>query len=156
AVLNAPLLPLAIRYLAPPALVVAVALAISARSAGRRGSPPRPSRNPLAVVAALQMASIFQVVLILVRAAQERWGTSGVLTTAAVLGLTDVDALTLSMARGLASLDTAALAITVGVLANTVLKAVTAVSFGDRRFGFLVAGTLLASAAAGGIAIVLQ
>jgi hypothetical protein len=37
-----------------------------------------------------------------------------------------------------------------------VLKAVTAISFGDRRFGFLVAGTLLASAAAGGIAIVLQ
>jgi uncharacterized membrane protein (DUF4010 family) len=156
AVLNAPLLPLAIRYLAPPALVVGAALAISARRAGRRGSPPRPSRNPLAVVAALQMAIIFQVVLILVRAAQARWGTSGVLTTAAVLGLTDVDALTLSMARGLTSLDTAALAIAVGVLANTVLKGVTAVSFGDRRFGLRVAGTLLASAAAGGMAIVLQ
>jgi uncharacterized membrane protein (DUF4010 family) len=156
AVLNAPLLPLAIRYLVPPALVVAVALAVIARTAGRHGSSPRPSRNPLAVVAALQMAAIFQVVLILVRAAQARWGTSGVLTTAAVLGLTDVDALTLSMARGLASLETAALAIAVGVLANTVLKAVTAIGFGDRRFGALVAGTLLASAAAGGLAIALR
>lgn len=101
------------------------------------------------------MAVIFQVVLIVVRAVQTIWGTSGILTTAAVLGLTDVDALTLSMAREVSSLDTAATAIAVGVLANTLLKATVAAVVGDRRFGLLVAGTLVGSAAAGVSAIVL-
>ncbi len=99
------------------------------------------------------MAAIFQVVLILVRVAQGMWGTSGILTTAAVLGLTDVDALTLSMARGIASPETAGLAIAVGLLANTVLKSIVAAVFGDRRFALRVAGTLAASAAAGAGAI---
>jgi uncharacterized membrane protein (DUF4010 family) len=155
AVLNTSLLPLAIPYLLPPGLVVAAALAISARGSDRRASSSQPSRNPLQVVAALQMAAIFQMVLIVVHAAQATWGTSGILTTAAILGLTDVDALTLSMARGVSSLETAALAIAIGVLANTVLKATVAAFCGDRRFALRVAGTLVASAAAGAASIIL-
>ena len=154
AVLNAALLPVAIRYLLPPAIVVGVAVALSTRRSARDDSSTHLSRNPLQIVAALQMAAVFQVVLILVRAAQATWGTSGLLTTAAVLGLTDVDALTLSMARGVSSLDIAALAIAVGVMANTVLKALIAVVLGDRRFALRVAGTLVASAAAGVGAII--
>lgn len=67
------------------------------------------------------MAVLFQVVLMIVHAAHERWGTSGVFTSAAVLGLTDVDALTVSMAKDVAealSPATAATAIAVGVLSN--------------------------------------
>ena len=59
------------------------------------------------------------------------------LTSAAVLGLTDVDALTVSMARGVAktvSLEAAALAIAVGVLANTAVKLGVALFFGSARF----------------------
>ncbi len=153
AVLNAPLLPLTIRYLALPALVTVAALGISARIPGARGAPAQPSQNPLQIGSALQMAAIFQVVLIVVRAVQATRGAPGILTTAAVLGLTDVDALTLSMARTVASLDTAALAIAVGVLSNTILKSVVAVVFGSRRFGFIVAGLLAVSAAAAVVAI---
>jgi uncharacterized membrane protein (DUF4010 family) len=153
AVLNPALLPFAIRYLLPPALVVATAVAICARLLSRRGSPLQVSRNPLQMIAALQMAAVFQVVLIVVRAAQTRWGTWGIVTTAAVLGLTDVDALTLSMARGVASLDTAALAIAVGVLANTLLKAIVAIMFGNRPYATIVAVTLVASAVAAVAAI---
>jgi uncharacterized membrane protein (DUF4010 family) len=58
------------------------------------------------------------------------------------------------MARGVSSLDIAALAIAVGVMANTVLKALVAVVLGDRRFALRVAGTLVASAAAGVGAII--
>jgi len=154
-VLNAPLLAFVVRYLVPPAIVVAIALVMLARGTERSGSPSEPSRNPLQIGAALQMAAVFQVVLIVVRAAQANWGEAGVLTTAAVLGLTDVDALTLSMARGVASLETAALAIAVGVLANTLLKALVAVAFGTRRFALIVGGTLAASAliAAGAIVV---
>ena len=52
------------------------------------------------------------------------WGVSGVFTSAAVLGLTDVDALTVSMAKMWRrySPAVAATAIAVGVLANTGLK----------------------------------
>lgn len=149
AVLNTPLLPVAIPYLLPPALVVATALAISARWHARDGRSSATSRNPLQIAAALQMAVVFQMVLILVRAVQAMWGTSGILTTAAILGLTDVDALTLSMARGVPSPETASLAIAVGVVANTMLKGIIAAAFGDRRFAWPLVSTLAASAAAG-------
>jgi uncharacterized membrane protein (DUF4010 family) len=152
AVLNAPLLPLVLRYLAAPAVIVALALITAART--RDGGEPRgaPMRNPLQMWAALQMASLFQVVLIVVRATEGAWGKSGILTTAAVLGLTDVDALMVSMAKGLAtgvSLEIAALAIAVGVLTNTALKAGVALALGARPFAAVVAGTLVLSAAAG-------
>ena len=157
AVLNGPLAPLVVRYVAAPALVVAIALAIGTRAPRARevdsGLP-----NPLQIRAALQMAALFQIVLIAVRVVQSVWGRSGVLTTAAILGLTDVDALTVSMARGVApatSLETAALAIAVGILTNTVLKAGVALVFGGRRFGAAVAGTLAASAVAAVAAIAL-
>ena len=44
-------------------------------------------RNPLQLGSALQMAALFQVVLMAVFVARETWGTSGVFTSAAVLGL---------------------------------------------------------------------
>ena len=65
--------------------------------------------------------------------------------TAAVLGLTDVDALTLSMAREVArnaAVDTAALAIAIGILANTALKTGIALVLGSRRFRLIAGGTL--------------
>jgi uncharacterized membrane protein (DUF4010 family) len=73
------------------------------------------------------------------------WGASGVLTSAAVLGLTDVDALTVSMARGVAqtaSPTIAATAIAVGVLANTGMKLGLALFFGSRRFRLIAGGAL--------------
>jgi uncharacterized membrane protein (DUF4010 family) len=48
------------------------------------------------------MAAVFQTVMMVVYAAREVWGTSGVFASAAVLGLTDVDALTLSLTRDVA------------------------------------------------------
>ena len=60
--------------------------------------------NPLQLFDALRMAALFQIVLMAVHLANRIWGESGVLTTAAVLGLTDVDALTMSMARGMLAL----------------------------------------------------
>jgi len=68
-----------------------------------------------------------------------------VLTTAAALGLTDVDALTVSMTKGVAdtlSMQTAALAIAVGILANNGLKAGIALLLGERQFRTIVVGTL--------------
>lgn len=67
------------------------------------------------------------------------------MTSAAVLGLTDVDALTVSMARGVAqtvSPAVAATAIAVGVMANTGIKLALALIFGSRRFRTIAGGAL--------------
>ena len=66
------------------------------------------------------------------------------LTTAALLGLTDVDALTMSMARGGSAPEAAARAIAVGIAANTALKLAIAVALSSRRFRIIAGGTLAA------------
>jgi uncharacterized membrane protein (DUF4010 family) len=84
-------------------------------------------------------------VLMLVYVVRRVWGEAGVLTSAAVLGLTDVDALTLSVSRDAArsvSLQTAAAAIAIGVTANTVLKLGVAMFLGSRGFRKIAGGTL--------------
>lgn len=114
-------------------------------------------RNPLQLAAALQMAALFQIVLFAVHIAQRTWGRTGVLTTAAALGLTDVDALTVSMAREIAptaSVETAALALAVGIIANNVLKTAIALVFGTHRFRVIVAAALVAIMAAAAASIV--
>jgi uncharacterized membrane protein (DUF4010 family) len=103
-------------------------------------------RNPLQLGAALQMALLFQGVLMGVYAARERWGASGVFTSAGILGLTDVDGLTLSMTRGVAlqvSPEVAATAIGIGVLSNTAMKLGLALLLGARRFKLVAGGALV-------------
>ena len=146
-VLNAPLVVVTAPYLIAPALLAAAAAGIGAMTPGAGGDAGRQirSRNPLELVAALQMAGVFQLVIFLVNAARQAFGEVGVLTTAAVLGLTDVDALTVSMSRDVArtaTLDTAAAAIAIGILANTALKAGIALLLGSPRFRIIVGGTL--------------
>ena len=105
------------------------------------------------------MALMFQAVLMMVELAGRVWGQAGVLTSAAVLGLTDVDALTVSMARGVAyavSLDVAAIAIALGVVSNTVLKLVVALFFGSRAFKQVAGGTLALMIVAAAAALVVQ
>jgi len=162
AVLNAALLFPVLRYLAAPALLLAVVTAAGLRSrdldAGDEAGSPL-ARNPLQVSAAVQMALLFQFVITIVGVARARWGDAGTLSTAAVLGLTDVDALTVSMAREVAtkgSLDTAALAIAIGVLANTVLKTILALAFGESKFRTIVGWTLAAVIVAAALSILLR
>ena len=146
AVLNAALVPVLIPYLVLPALVAALTAATGLRKSAAAGAPVLPQDNPLQLRAAIQMAILFQAMLMVVSFARETWGQSGVLTSAAVLGLTDVDALTVSMARGVAktvSLETAATAIAVGVLANTAVKLGVVLVFGSTRFRTIVGGTLV-------------
>jgi uncharacterized membrane protein (DUF4010 family) len=102
--------------------------------------------NPLRLGSAIQMVLAFQVVLFVVPAADRLWGSAGVLGSAALLGLTDMDALTYSMARLGAAGDPAlaARAIAVGLLSNTVLKLGLVLVLGSPRFR-RVAGAGLAA-----------
>jgi uncharacterized membrane protein (DUF4010 family) len=124
-------------YLAAPFTAGAAAVALGARSLPREGAVKELPRNPLQVWPALQMAIVFQLVLFAVHVVRDRFGRAGLLASGAVLGLTDVDALTISMAKSAAAgvpIATAALAIAIGVLANTLLKLVAAVALGGPAF----------------------
>ncbi len=105
--------------------------------------------NPLQVSAALQMAVAFQIVLIIVALAEDRFGAAGLFGSAAVLGLTDVDALTVSMAQRAADgadLRAAAAALTLGILSNTIFKAGLALVLGQGVYRGLAFAGLLAMA----------
>lgn len=146
AVLNSAVVPPLLLCFAAPACAAALLAIIGTRRSSDETVPTMPLRNPLQLAGALQMAVLFQAVLTAVHVTQKWWGTSGVFSSAAVLGLTDVDALTMSMARGVAraiSPDAAATAIAIGVLANTGMKLGLAVFFGNRVFR-AVAGAALA------------
>ena len=80
-----------------------------------------------------------------VHSARGLWGRTGILGSAAVLGLTDVDALTTSMARSVAysaSITVAAQAIAVGILANTLMKFALAWFLGSGRFRMIAGLTV--------------
>jgi uncharacterized membrane protein (DUF4010 family) len=129
------------RWLAP---LTAAAFAVGAllfilylRRASAESEAVEGPRNPLQVGPALQMALTFQVVLWAVQFVKEWFGNLGLILSGAVLGLTDVDALTLSMARGASNgiePKLAAYAITVGILANCGLKAALAIVLGTKGF----------------------
>jgi uncharacterized membrane protein (DUF4010 family) len=102
-------------------------------------------RNPLQVVEALQMAAVFQIVLVAIELVRRWGGETGVVASGAVLGLTDVDALTLSMARDAAiPVEIAARALAMGIIANTALKIGIAVAVGAPEFRRTVALSLTA------------
>jgi len=145
AILNSAMISSLLPYLAPPALLAALVAALGIRSREDSAPPDSSLRNPLQLWGALQMAVLFQAVLMVMYVVRDFWGESGVFTSAAVLGLTDVDALTMSMARGVAqtvSPNVAATAVAVGILANTAMKLGLAVLLGSPRFRLIAGGTL--------------
>jgi uncharacterized membrane protein (DUF4010 family) len=83
-----------------------------------------PLKNPFSLTAAAQFAVAFAVVLLLVKVTQFYFPGGGVYIVAALAGLTDVDAITLSMAEyAKANPPTAAaIAVVIAALSNTVVK----------------------------------
>lgn len=109
-------------------------------------STPQAPRSPLAFTSALRMALAFQVAISLMMIVRVNWGTPGLYVGATVLGLTDVDALTVSTAQSGFIATIAAQAILVGITANTLLKAAMSVVLGERRFWRMTLVVLLAMA----------
>ena len=158
AALNAALLPVLARYLAAPFVVAIVAVGLAWRSLRGSHSEPSTLRNPLQLLSAVEMALLFQIVLFAVFYVREWIGDAGLLASGFVLGLTDVDALTLSMTRSVStgtSIDSACRAITMGIVANSIMKAGIAVVVGSGRFRWQAGGALVAMALAGGVALLL-
>lgn len=98
------------------------------------------------------MALLFQVVLLVVYHVRNAVGEGGLMVSGFVLGLTDMDALTLSMTRSVASgttIDAAARAIAIGIVANSIMKAGIAAVVGSPHFKWHAGASLAAVAAAG-------
>ncbi len=141
-VLNPAASRLLVGYLLAPFLASAVIAWVGFRKYKEPGSREVPPSNPLQFGSALQMALLFQIVLFGVRWAQSTWGQTGLFFSAGILGLTDMDALVISMSKSTAPQllpTTVALAITIGVLANTILKLGIGVVVGEGRFRGIVA-----------------
>jgi uncharacterized membrane protein (DUF4010 family) len=159
AVVHAPLVP---PLLLPMGAMGLVTLALSAWFAARSRSHTSPAgevplRNPFSLYSAAKFALFFAVVLLAVKLVQIHFPGRGYYLVAALAGLTDVDAITLSMAAlvkgGGADTQTGVAAIVVASLTNTVVKCgmiVALASPGLRRRSLVATGLLLVA----GLAVV--
>lgn len=151
--LNPGLLP----YLSWPLAAAGVVLAIGAGGLllGSRGSSEHPElkiSNPLELGSALKMAAFIAVVMLAARLLQHYFGDAGVLATAALSGIADVDAVVISMSRmalGAIEPAIAGWAILLATAVNTVVKAGLAASTGGVALGLRVGVVSLAAVAAG-------
>ncbi len=140
-----------IPYLLPAFIVGALGVVLALRRPVGAAHPPAVTGNPLQLGSAIQMAALFQVALTASSLAAEYWGNRGVISSAVALGLTDMDALTVSMnhlGRSAGQAPLAARAIAVGVLTNTIFKAAMATVIGRGRYRWLVLAGLTVLAAA--------
>ena len=156
-VLQPVLAPRVAAFLAPPFVVGVVLLAVSLFRRPAEDDPERRvTGSPLRLGTAILLALGFQLTLMVMVAVKDRFGEPGVLASAALLGLTDMDALTFSMTRLAAQAEfvpLAALAMAIGVLSNTVLKLGLGVALGAPAFRrYLVVGLgMMAGASVAGI-----
>jgi uncharacterized membrane protein (DUF4010 family) len=110
-------------------------------------------RNPFSLSAAIRFGVLFAVVLLAVRVVQQQLPDSGLYWVAAVVGLVDTDAITMSLAEGArdgSGLVAASLALAVAALSNTGSKCVIAwaAGRGPLRVQIGVAGAAVLGAGA--------
>lgn len=102
----------------------------------RSNRMPEP-KNPTELGAALSMALLYVVILFIVAATREYVGQDALYGVAVISGLTDVDAITLSLARmtetGNLAQDSAWRLILTAILSNLVFKAAMAAALGGWR-----------------------
>lgn len=128
-------------------------------TAGQRGGEADlqvPLKNPFSLSQAAKFAAFFALVLLLVEIVREHFSTGGIYIVSALAGLTDVDAITLSMAdyAKTGSPAVAVNAIVIAVLTNTLIKFGMAATLGGaplKRPLFLATAAIIA----GGLAALL-
>jgi uncharacterized membrane protein (DUF4010 family) len=147
--------------LLPPFAVMGLVTLLAAwllyrRSGATAGPQDVPLKNPFSLTAAAKFAAVFAAVLLLVKLTQFYFPGGGVYIVAALAGLTDVDAITLSMAEYAKanSPTVAAVAVVIAAISNTVVKfgMVTALGGPALRRPILLATGGIILAGIGGVA----
>jgi uncharacterized membrane protein (DUF4010 family) len=130
-----------LRVAAPPLLVLAGAMAAAAVLLWLRTRDETPAgldgQHPADLKAAFTFAALYVVVLLTVAYVKDRAGTRGLYAVSVISGLTDVDAITLSVARlaeqGQVDPAHGWRLIVVAVLSNLMFKGGVAALLGDAR-----------------------
>jgi uncharacterized membrane protein (DUF4010 family) len=120
------------------------------------GPASREVRNPLNLRIAIQFAILYALIVWLVRWANDSFGGAGVYWASFFSGLTDLDAISLSLSQlqraGSIVAEEAARAVLIAAGANSLLKAAMAVSLGGAAMRYpiilVLGGTVLCSALA--------
>jgi uncharacterized membrane protein (DUF4010 family) len=140
------------------AVLMAIPLGAAARAALRPAGAADARlhlSNPLQLRAALGFGALLVVLFIVSAGLGRTFGDAGAYAVAAIAGLLDVDAVTITMAEGAArgSLPptTAARAIVIALLVNTAVKGVFAVALGGRALLRSAGAALALTAVAGAI-----
>lgn len=161
AILNLPLALALVPYVVPAAAVaVVMGLMVFARipDDGTDDRDLVAQKSPLRLASAIELAVALQLVLMVLVFVRARFGTDAVLASAALLGLTNVDALTFAMSRLGTSPDTIALAakaIAIGLVATTIWKGILGLALGAPRFRPIIGLGVLALAGAFGAGFLL-
>lgn len=148
----------------PLGAITALALAATAvvHFAGRkaRSAPTAQAeyKNPFRLMPSIKFALVFTVVLVIIKLAQRQFGESGIFIASFAAGLTDMDAVTLSMSRlsgsGGIGEAPAVVAVVLASLANTLVKAGIVVVSGSSGLR-VAAGLPLAAVAAASVVVLL-
>jgi len=148
--------------LAAPLLLAALAAAAIGgylANWGREDCPvgkPVTLQNPFELRFVLEFGALLAIIMAATRLLSGWAGSYGAIVLAAVSGLVDVDAISISLARlapqGLAA-QSAVAAILVAVVANTLIKLVLATTAGGLKFTRAVAPGILSSLVAGALGL---
>lgn len=139
------------RALLPKAVIPLVSMAVCAVAyclflylrANREDSESPKFTNPFELGGAVKFGLVYAVIILLVKAAEHYVGAAGIYLVSLVSGLTDVDAITLSVCEAAKGeglpVVVGVRAITLAVIANTCVKGSLALSMGSRLLGKRVA-----------------
>ena len=112
--------------------------------------------NPFEIGPAIRFALLLTAIVFLVEAGRRYLGDAGVLMIAAISGLTDVDAITLSLSKAAhRDLDaqTAVIGIGLAVISNSLVKAGLIILVGGKELALRCVPIMLAGLTAGGLTL---
>ena len=129
------------RSLWPIVMAMMVALYIPAwwiwrRSEVEQIEQSNKQTNPLALQSTLFFGLVLAVIMLLAHALSDWFGNAGVLILSALSGITDVDAISLTLGRQSTqtlSVTTAALGILIAASVNTIVKMGMVIAIGDKK-----------------------
>jgi len=157
-VVNASLL----QFVAPPLVLALLAQGVLAGYLGNwtrsaaTVDQPLSLRNPFDLGVVLAFGALLAIIMVLTKLLAAWAGAGGAIALAAISGTFDVDAISLSLARlvpGGLDANTAACAILVAVIANSLTKIALAWTTGGAALGRLFAGGVAAALVSGGIGL---
>ncbi|WP_272164736.1 MgtC/SapB family protein [Vibrio diabolicus] len=133
--------PQLVKLLWPIVMVMMVALYIPAwwiwrRSEVEQIEQSNKQTNPLALQSALFFGLVLALIMLLAHALSDWFGNAGVLILSALSGITDVDAISLTLGRQSTqtlSVTTAALGILIAASVNTIVKMGMVIAIGDKK-----------------------